>query len=31
MIAQVAGRIVAAAMVFPGGYRKSPEMAVYPV
>ena len=31
MIAQVAGRIVAAAMVFPGGCRKSPEMAVYPV
>ena len=31
MIVQVVGRIVAAAMVFPGGYRKSPEMAAYPV
>ena len=31
MIAQVAGQIVAAAMVFPGGCRKSLEMAAYPV
>ena len=31
MIAQVAGQIVAAAIVFPGGYRKSLEMAAYPV
>lgn len=29
-VATVAGQIVAAAIVFPGGFRKSPEMAAYP-
>ena len=29
-VATVAGQIVAAAVVFPGGYRKSPPAAVYP-